>query len=129
MILVCNPETLQKDPLWYNFVKYCYINKACAGQQFQMHIKSPQQIAQEKYAREAIERARLQQLQLVHEEKLRKEQQIIRQRMQLEAVKLKKEQEIRRHKPVQYHEFFKYLFIRVVLCIGLYNIYRAANPK
>ena len=36
MILVCNPNTLQKDPLWYQFVKYCKDNNACAGEKFDL---------------------------------------------------------------------------------------------
>ena len=36
MILVCNPKTLQEDPLWYEFVKYCKENNACAGKRFEL---------------------------------------------------------------------------------------------
>ena len=60
MILVCNPKTLQKDQMWYDFIKYCYDNKACVGEQFRMNMKSPQQIARQNYERkQASERERL----------------------------------------------------------------------
>jgi hypothetical protein len=36
MIVVGNPNTLQKDPNWYEFVKYCYENGACIGGNFVM---------------------------------------------------------------------------------------------
>jgi hypothetical protein len=36
MIVIGNPETLQKDRNWYQFVKYCYNNGACAGLPFKM---------------------------------------------------------------------------------------------
>ena len=46
MILVCNPNTLQKDPLWYQFVKYCKDNNACAGEKFDL-IKNYEEDKQE----------------------------------------------------------------------------------
>jgi helicase MOV-10 len=36
MIVIGNPETLQKDRNWYQFVKYCYDNRACKGSPFKM---------------------------------------------------------------------------------------------
>jgi hypothetical protein len=36
MIVIGNPETLQKDRNWFEFVKYCHENGACAGDPFKM---------------------------------------------------------------------------------------------
>ncbi len=36
MIVIGNPETLQKDRNWYQFVKYCHENGACKGDPFKM---------------------------------------------------------------------------------------------
>jgi helicase MOV-10 len=36
MIVIGNPETLQKDRNWYQFVKYCHENGACKGLPFKM---------------------------------------------------------------------------------------------
>lgn len=34
LILVCNPETMQKDPLWRKFIKFCRDNNACVGEEY-----------------------------------------------------------------------------------------------
>ncbi len=45
MIVNGNPETLQKDRNWFEFVKYCHENGACAGDPFKMKkfVEKPDQ--------------------------------------------------------------------------------------
>ena len=36
LIIVGNPETLQKDKNWNSFIHFCNDNKACVGERFKL---------------------------------------------------------------------------------------------
>jgi hypothetical protein len=35
LIVICNPLTLKQEEHWNNFIKYCFDNKACTGENFE----------------------------------------------------------------------------------------------